>query len=89
MLLLGATFTPETSSIKNSSPTKVLLKPSLSPSTKTLSLTPNGYAPNHVGVRFRLRGEQKEISLLELGWRVGLYFERKSRESATLSGLRK
>nr|GEU53155.1 retrovirus-related Pol polyprotein from transposon TNT 1-94 [Tanacetum cinerariifolium] len=28
-----------------------------------------------------------EISLLELGWRVGLYTERKSRDNATLSGL--
>ncbi|GKA89446.1 hypothetical protein Tco_0811258 [Tanacetum coccineum] len=47
------------------------------------------YAPNHMGVRFRLGGEQKDISLLELGWRVGLYFERQSRESTTPSGLRK
>ncbi|GJY89844.1 hypothetical protein Tco_0505040 [Tanacetum coccineum] len=47
------------------------------------------YDPNHLGVRFRLGGEQKEISLLELGWRIGLYSKRKSRESATLSGLRK
>ncbi|GJX81455.1 hypothetical protein Tco_0330936 [Tanacetum coccineum] len=89
MLLLGAAFTPGTSSIRNSSPAKVLLKPSLSLSTKTLSPTPNEYDPNHLGVRFRLRGEQKEISLLELGWRIGLYSERQSRESATLSGLRK
>ncbi|GJR06159.1 hypothetical protein Tco_0529143 [Tanacetum coccineum] len=36
------------------------------------------------GVRFRLGGEQKEISLLELGWRISLYSERQSRESATL-----
>ncbi|GKA56685.1 retrovirus-related pol polyprotein from transposon TNT 1-94 [Tanacetum coccineum] len=35
-----------------------------------------------------VRGGQKEISLLELGWRVGLYLERQSRENATLSGLR-
>ncbi|GKD44137.1 hypothetical protein Tco_1268782 [Tanacetum coccineum] len=47
------------------------------------------YDPNHLGVRFRLGGEQKEISLLELGWRIGLYSDRQSRESATLSGLRK
>ncbi|GJX03429.1 hypothetical protein Tco_0189345 [Tanacetum coccineum] len=46
------------------------------------------YDPNHVGVRFRIGGEQKEISLLELGWRVGLYSKRQSRENATLSGLR-
>ncbi|GKB85941.1 zinc finger, CCHC-type containing protein [Tanacetum coccineum] len=37
---------------------------------------------------YRELGEQKEISLLELGWRVGLYYERQSRENATLSGLR-
>ncbi|GKD16932.1 hypothetical protein Tco_1206090 [Tanacetum coccineum] len=42
MLLLDAAFTPRTSSIEISSPAKVLLKPSLSPSRKTLSLTPNG-----------------------------------------------
>ncbi|GKD62385.1 hypothetical protein Tco_1299894, partial [Tanacetum coccineum] len=46
------------------------------------------YDPNHLGVRFRLEGKQKEISLLELGWRIGLYSERQSRESAPLSGLR-
>ncbi|GJS76691.1 hypothetical protein Tco_0726572 [Tanacetum coccineum] len=51
--------------------------------------SPCRYDPNHLGVRFRLGGEQKEISLLELGWRIGLYSERQSRESATLSGLRK
>ncbi|GJZ32945.1 hypothetical protein Tco_0578381, partial [Tanacetum coccineum] len=75
MLLLGATFTPGTSSIRNSLPSKVLLKPSSSPSTKTLSLAPNGYDPDHLGVRFRLGGEKKEISLLEVGWRIGLYFK--------------
>ncbi|GJU44561.1 hypothetical protein Tco_1201827 [Tanacetum coccineum] len=31
--------------------------------------SPYRYDPNHLGVRFRLRGEQREISLLELGWR--------------------
>ncbi|GJY35549.1 zinc finger, CCHC-type containing protein [Tanacetum coccineum] len=75
--LLDAAFTLGTSSIGISSPAKVLLKPSLSPSTKTLSLAPNRYDPNHLGVRFRLGGEQKEISLLELGWRIDLYSERK------------
>ncbi|GJS09368.1 hypothetical protein Tco_0366164 [Tanacetum coccineum] len=45
------------------------------------------YDPEHLGVKFRLGGEQREMSLLELGWRVGLYSERKSRENATLSGL--
>nr|GEX07804.1 putative reverse transcriptase domain-containing protein [Tanacetum cinerariifolium] len=37
----------------------------------------------------RLRGVEREISLLELGRRVGLYSERESRDVATLSGLRK
>ncbi|GJT30567.1 hypothetical protein Tco_0910842 [Tanacetum coccineum] len=50
--------------------------------------SPYRYDPNHLGVRFSLGGEQKEISLLELGWRVGLYYERQSRENATLSRLR-
>ncbi|GJZ23468.1 hypothetical protein Tco_0560927 [Tanacetum coccineum] len=89
MLFLGTALTPGTSLIEISSPTKVLLKPSLSPSTKTLSSARNGYDPNHLGVRFRLGGEQKEISLLKLGWIIGLYSEGQSRENATLSGLRK
>ncbi|GKB72362.1 hypothetical protein Tco_0933774 [Tanacetum coccineum] len=84
MLLLGVIFTPGTPSIGISSPAKVLLNPSSSPSKKTFSLAPNGYEPNHLGVRFRLGGEQKEIFLLELGWRIGLYSERQTRESATL-----
>ncbi|GJU84800.1 hypothetical protein Tco_1292346 [Tanacetum coccineum] len=72
---------------------KTLIKHSLTPSVPTPSLGLNGeiffvYNPNHLGVRFRLGGEQKEISLLELGWRIGLYFEGKSRENATLSRLR-
>ncbi|GJX61104.1 hypothetical protein Tco_0294004 [Tanacetum coccineum] len=40
------------------------------------------------GVTFRLGGVEREMSLLELGWRVGLYSERESRNRATLSGLR-
>ncbi|GKC56214.1 hypothetical protein Tco_1083812, partial [Tanacetum coccineum] len=35
-----------------------------------------------------LGGVEKEMSLLELGWRVGLYSEGESRDVATLSGLR-
>ncbi|GJV97835.1 hypothetical protein Tco_1549412 [Tanacetum coccineum] len=34
-----------------------------------------------------LGGEQREMSLLEFGWRVGLYTEQQSRDRATLSGL--
>ncbi|GKD43709.1 hypothetical protein Tco_1268354 [Tanacetum coccineum] len=49
--------------------------------------SPCRYDPEHLGIRFRLGGEQKEMSLLELGWRIGLYTERKSKENATLSGL--
>nr|GEZ00869.1 hypothetical protein [Tanacetum cinerariifolium] len=43
------------------------------------------YDPNHLGVRFRLGGEQREMSLLELRWRVSLYSKRQSRESMTLT----
>nr|GEY13338.1 putative retrotransposon Orf1 [Tanacetum cinerariifolium] len=45
------------------------------------------YEPLHIGVTFRLGGVEKEISLLKLGWRVGLYSERKSKDVAKLSGL--
>ncbi|GJW94251.1 hypothetical protein Tco_0173923 [Tanacetum coccineum] len=44
------------------------------------------YDPEHKGIKFRLGGEARKISLLELGWRVGLYFENRSREDNTLSG---
>ncbi|GJV04084.1 hypothetical protein Tco_1337653 [Tanacetum coccineum] len=50
--------------------------------------TPCRYEPLHKGVTFRLGGVEREMSLLELGWRVGLYSERESRNPATLSGLR-
>nr|GEV23635.1 hypothetical protein [Tanacetum cinerariifolium] len=46
------------------------------------------YDPLVKGVTFRLGGEEREMSLLEFGWRVGFYSERESREVATLSGLR-
>ncbi|GJU14517.1 hypothetical protein Tco_1142483 [Tanacetum coccineum] len=42
----------------------------------------------HKGVTFRLGGVEREMSLLELEWRVGLYSERESRNPATLNGLR-
>ncbi|GKB63976.1 hypothetical protein Tco_0920162 [Tanacetum coccineum] len=51
--------------------------------------SPCRYEPLHKGVRFRLGRVEREISLLELGWRVGLYSERESRDVATLSGLRR
>ncbi|GJW15009.1 retrotransposon ORF1 [Tanacetum coccineum] len=47
------------------------------------------YDPLHKGVTFRLGGVEKEMSLLEFRWRVGLYSEGESRNVATLSGLRK
>ncbi|GJS22424.1 hypothetical protein Tco_0451056 [Tanacetum coccineum] len=47
------------------------------------------YEPLYKGVTFRLGGVEREISLLELGWRVSLYSKRKSRDVATLSGLRR
>ncbi|GJZ67412.1 hypothetical protein Tco_0630652 [Tanacetum coccineum] len=36
---------------------------------------PCRYDPLHKGVTFRLGGVEKEMSLLEFGWRVGLYSE--------------
>ncbi|GJU57732.1 hypothetical protein Tco_1235498 [Tanacetum coccineum] len=47
------------------------------------------YEPLHKGATFRLGGVKREMSLLELGWRVGLYSERESRDVTILSGLRK
>ncbi|GKF15593.1 hypothetical protein Tco_0057055, partial [Tanacetum coccineum] len=46
------------------------------------------YDPLHKGVTFRLGGEEREMPLLEFGWRVGLYSEMESRDVATHSGLR-
>ncbi|GKA78279.1 hypothetical protein Tco_0784816 [Tanacetum coccineum] len=54
-----------------------------------LSLTPPLIGMNHyTGVTFRLGGVEREMSLLEFGWRVGLYSKGESRDVATLSGLR-
>ncbi|GKB06907.1 hypothetical protein Tco_0835140 [Tanacetum coccineum] len=50
---------------------------------------PCRYDPEHVGVSFRLGGELRTMSLLELGWRVGLYSEEQSRLASTRSGLRR
>nr|GEW90702.1 hypothetical protein [Tanacetum cinerariifolium] len=41
------------------------------------------------GITFRLEGELRMMSLLEFGWRVGLYSEEQSRLSSTKSGLRR
>ncbi|GJX56492.1 hypothetical protein Tco_0286389 [Tanacetum coccineum] len=47
------------------------------------------YDPDHVGVSFRLGGESRIMSLLELGWRVSLYSEEQSRLASTRGGLRR
>nr|GEX18793.1 retrotransposon Orf1 [Tanacetum cinerariifolium] len=46
------------------------------------------YESLHKGIIFRLGGFEKEMSLFEFGWRVGLYTERESKDVATLIGLR-
>nr|GEY80970.1 hypothetical protein [Tanacetum cinerariifolium] len=51
--------------------------------------SPCRYEPLHKGVTFRLGGVEREISLLELEWKVSLYSKRESRDVATLSGLRR
>ncbi|GJR37969.1 hypothetical protein Tco_1213653 [Tanacetum coccineum] len=50
--------------------------------------SPCWYEPLHTGVTFRLGGVEREMSLIELGWIVGLYSEGESRDVVTLSGLR-
>ncbi|GKC29389.1 hypothetical protein Tco_1036683, partial [Tanacetum coccineum] len=50
--------------------------------------TPCRYDPLHKGIKFRLGRVEREMNLLEFGWRVGLYSERESREVTTLSCLR-
>ncbi|GKA47656.1 hypothetical protein Tco_0740539 [Tanacetum coccineum] len=74
--------------IRSFSQTRVLRSHSLTPSTPTLSLDHNRYDPLHKGVAFRLGGVEREMSLLELGWIVGLYPKRESRDVVTLSKLR-
>ncbi|GKB61542.1 hypothetical protein Tco_0917728 [Tanacetum coccineum] len=39
------------------------------------------------GLKEKIGGEQREMSLLEFGWRISLYIEQHSRDRATLSGL--
>nr|GEU38186.1 hypothetical protein [Tanacetum cinerariifolium] len=50
---------------------------------------PCRYDPEHLGVSFRLGGESRIMSLLELGWRVGLYSFEQSRLASTRSGFSK
>ncbi|GKA03976.1 hypothetical protein Tco_0676757 [Tanacetum coccineum] len=47
------------------------------------------YDPEHVGLTFRLGGELRSMSLLEFGWRVGLYSYSQAGENITSTGLRK
>nr|GEU83522.1 hypothetical protein [Tanacetum cinerariifolium] len=52
--------------------------------------TDNFFGPNdpkHLGVKLRLRGKPRTMSLLEFGWRVGLYSQDQSRENSNISGL--
>nr|GEY47225.1 retrotransposon Orf1 [Tanacetum cinerariifolium] len=50
--------------------------------------SPCRYEPLHKGATLRLGGVDREMSILELGWRVSLYSERESRDVAILRGLR-
>ncbi|GJT90763.1 hypothetical protein Tco_1079608 [Tanacetum coccineum] len=70
------------------SQTSVLLSHSSTPSIPIPSPDHNRYEPLHKGVKFRLGGVEREMALLDLGWRVGLYSERESRNPVTLIGLR-
>nr|GEU47788.1 hypothetical protein [Tanacetum cinerariifolium] len=47
------------------------------------------YESLHKGVTFRLGGVEREMYLFELGWRVGLYSKRESKDVATCNGLRR
>ncbi|GKC40124.1 zinc finger, CCHC-type containing protein [Tanacetum coccineum] len=50
--------------------------------------SPSRCNPSHLGNRFRLGGEQREIYLLEFGWRIGLYSHEQVMENAAPSRLR-
>ncbi|GKE70988.1 hypothetical protein Tco_1529060, partial [Tanacetum coccineum] len=47
------------------------------------------YDLEHLGISFKLRGELRTLSLLDFGWRVGLYSQDLARENSTKSGLHK
>ncbi|GJT19568.1 hypothetical protein Tco_0878274 [Tanacetum coccineum] len=66
-------------------PTATLINPKLNSGYPMII---HRYEPLHTGVTFRLGGVEREMSLLEFRWRVGLYSEGESRDVATLSGLR-
>ncbi|GJR04071.1 hypothetical protein Tco_0527055 [Tanacetum coccineum] len=44
--------------------------------------------PEHVGIHFRLGGEPRSLSLLEFGWRIGLYSESQGGENCIRIALR-
>ncbi|GJS59710.1 hypothetical protein Tco_0654494 [Tanacetum coccineum] len=50
---------------------------------------PLWYDPNFEGILLRLGGEPRKMSLLEFGWRAGLYSEEQSGLSSTMNGLRR
>ncbi|GJZ88323.1 hypothetical protein Tco_0660105 [Tanacetum coccineum] len=85
----GAPSIRETSLIGSSFPAKTSIKHSSTPSVPTPSPGLNGEIFSVLmSPSIESWGEQKELSLWELGSRVGLYSERQSRKNATLSGLR-
>ncbi|GJX96588.1 hypothetical protein Tco_0352386 [Tanacetum coccineum] len=43
--------------------------------------------PQHAGIQFRLGGEQRMLSLVELGWRVGLYSKAQRGEHGAVTSL--
>ncbi|GJW99340.1 hypothetical protein Tco_0183254 [Tanacetum coccineum] len=45
------------------------------------------YDPKHVGISCRLGGESRSLSLLEFGWRAGLYSEGQAKENSTRIGM--
>ncbi|GJW95163.1 hypothetical protein Tco_0174835 [Tanacetum coccineum] len=50
--------------------------------------TPCRYDPLHKDVTFRLGGVEREMPLLEFEWRVGLYYERESRDVLVAQSIR-
>ncbi|GKC69882.1 hypothetical protein Tco_1115765 [Tanacetum coccineum] len=96
-VLLSHSLTPSTP-IPSPDHNGLTFSKSTSPSSTSLfanlclfefDASPCRYELLHKGVTFRLGGVEREMSLLELGWRVGLYSERESKDVATLSGLRR
>ncbi|GJW62887.1 hypothetical protein Tco_0112222 [Tanacetum coccineum] len=88
-VLLSHSSTPSTP-IPSLSHNGLTFSKSTSPSSLfEFDAFPCRYEPLNKGFTFRLGGVEREMSLLNLGWRVGLYSERESIDVATLSGLRR